>query len=160
MFVPSSSAVRLVFRFAHSTALLQTATNLGLLPNEVPPPLPHNFLAKRDRHFRSSRFAPFAANLGLALLSCGSENRSFVVPLLQERSLAKELCGAERCSLRKVLEKYEFCAQPDYHLDRLCALALSATVVPKPAGDLLASVAGWHLIWSFGFLKNFKSRKD
>ena len=112
-----------MFRFGHAETLIPVMTLLGLYSNNVPL-LHDNFHLHENRHFRTSKFMPFASNMAFVLYHCPSSDEEYKVQLLvKERPENFPTCGSSVCGfneLKKYYAKYLNC-----NFTKICDIDLS-----------------------------------
>ena len=123
---------RAVFRFAHAETLLPLISVLGLFKDDNQL-LGTNFEENRDRKFRTSRIAPFSANVAFVLFDCGGhsgstgqgdggfEERYMVQVLFNELPIRLPFCESDVCAL-SVLKQNLVKHTEQCDFDSMCAL--------------------------------------
>ncbi|XP_043527414.1 multiple inositol polyphosphate phosphatase 1-like [Frieseomelitta varia] len=96
-----------IFYFAHSTTLQLFLTTMEIAKDSVPLKA-SNYESMRNRKWRTSHLAPFAANLAAVFYKCDSSNK--VRFYLNEKPLDYEGCEAGVCDWEYLKKKLGFTA--------------------------------------------------
>ncbi|KAI9092865.1 histidine phosphatase superfamily [Phlyctochytrium arcticum] len=105
------------FRFGHSETLIALVTSLGLYKDSIPLS-GHSHTPQRDRNFRTSRVAPFLANMAFEVYTCGAEDTPTVRALVNEKPVALPGCPSELCPLATWEETIQ--EHIDCDIDAIC----------------------------------------
>ena len=103
------------FYFGHSETIVQVFTALGLFEDQQPL-LATNMASMQRREFRTSRIAPYSANIAFVLYACGGmghghdddrDYSAFVMKILvNEKPVIIPACNQEQCVYRDVGRYY------------------------------------------------------
>lgn len=106
----NESSPKTTVYFSHSASVQLFLTSLGALKDEIDLKA-DNFAKMSARKWRTSKIAPFAANVAVVRYKCPTNDRAKF--FLNERSLHFDWCTDGVCDWHDVQQKYAFYARRD-----------------------------------------------
>lgn len=102
----------LTLYFAHSVTIRAAITKLGLARDSTPPKH-DNVAASADRQWKTSRIAPFTANLAVVLYRCTSGEEWKIMFYLNEHLVNYEGCDLGLCDFSYIMSRFKDHIDPE-----------------------------------------------